>query len=565
MKQIIAEEIKKALESLGITAKDVVVLYPEVPEHGDFATSAALAHAKEANMSPKALAEKLAEQLKKQKIEYVEGIEIAGPGFINFRLSRDYFANTVSDILDAKEKFGTNKNLKGKKVIVEFTDPNLFKEFHIGHLMSNAIGESLARILEWNGASVTRMCYQSDVGLNVAKAMWGMQKNSADMPAPTEPLAEKTEFLGESYVVGAKAYAADAAAKTEIDDLNKLIYQKSPQILDLYNWGKEVSLAHFEEIYKTLGTKFDVNVLESEVADEGLKIVKASSIFQESEGAVVFKGEDYGLHTRVFVTSQGLPTYEAKELGLIKKKFKSYKPDESISITGNEQNDYFKVVLKAFELIKPEEAKKMIHISHGMMRLSSGKMSSREGNIVTGESLINDTREAVYEKMKERNMPEDQKEKTATTIAVAAIKYSILKQAPGNDIVYDIANSTSFEGDSGPYLQYAHTRALSVLAKAKLEGITSSSDKPTVAVSTVEKLLSRFPDVVSRAHEHRAPQLIVTYLTELASAFNAFYAGTKIADAKSVEAPYNAALTEAFGAVMKNGLHLIGVGVPEKM
>jgi arginyl-tRNA synthetase len=446
--------------------------------------------------------------------------------------------------------------------MVEYTDPNPFKPFHIGHLMSNAIGESISRLVEFQGAKTVRACYQGDVGLHVAKAIYGMQK--------VKEGSNYIAYLGDAYVFGAKEYEDDPGAKQEIDQLNKIIFDKSDKkIEEMYKKGREESLKHFELIYKKLGTKFDRYFFESEVAKSGLEIVKdylTQNVFEVSDGAVVFRGDKHGLHTRVFINSQGLPTYETKELGLTKLKFKEVNPDTSIVITANEQSDYFKVVLEAMRHIDTNIAERTKHIAHGMLRFADGKMSSRKGNVITGESLISAVEAMVHKKIEERELETFEKNKIAEMVAIGAIKYSVLRQATGGDIIFDFEKSISFEGDSGPYLQYSYVRANSILEKAKKEGIEPA--RPLVApeeTTLVERLLSRFPEVVSRAGAEYAPHLIATYLIELASAFNSFYANNQIVNKEDKDSAYKVAITSAFASVMKNGLWLLGIEAPTKM
>jgi len=291
-------------------------------------------------------------------------------------------------------------------------------------------------------------------------------------------------------------------------------------------------------------------------------------IFEKSEGAVVFKAEKYDpkLHTRVFITSKGLPTYETKELGLTEAKF-TVNPNTSlcIVITANEQTEYMKVVTKALSLIHPDYASKMKHITHGMMRLTTGKMSSRKGNIVTGESLIRDTIALVFEKIKDRDWHKEEKNKIAKVVGVAALKYSILKQSIGGDILYDFEKSISFEGDSGPYLQYAYARAKSVIAKAQKENILPDFETLPTETFEVEKMLYKFPEVVFRSASEYKPHYIANYLIEVARSFNSFYGNIIIVDKKDKTSSYKIALTYAFTFVMKTGLHLLGIQAPEKM
>lgn len=579
---MIVKEIEKliqgALKELDLPAEIIKLEHPADLANGDYSTNIALILAKKVNENPRAIAETLRLALMKNK-ELAQGekllskIEVAGAGFINFYLSPKFFAESLKEISEKGNDFGANKNLAGKKIMVDYTDPNPFKEFHIGHLMSNAIGESICRILESNGAPVVRICYQGDVGLHVAKALWGMLQNKAEMPSDSAPLSEKIVFLGASYVLGSQKYESDLKATCEIKEINKKIFEKSdPATNALYEKGRTWSMLHFDEIYKKLSTRFNHIIPESSVIDDGEKIVEeflAKGVFEKSEGAVVFPGEKYGLHTRVFITSEGLPTYETKDMGLAKKKIELEKNlGASIIITANEQNDYFGVVFRALGFIFPDYAKISKHIGHGMLRFATGKMSSRTGNVITGESLIEKMENLVFEKIKEREFSDKERFDVAKKVAIGAIKFSILRSATGSDVIFDFEKSISFGGDSGPYLQYSYARAVSVLRKAEDIGIEVQpqfrKEVEPQEMTTLERLLYRFPEIVERAADEYEPHYIVTYLTELAGAFNNFYAHNPILDAGEAT-PYRLALTKAFTIVMKNGLTLLAIPVLERM
>ena len=372
-------------------------------------------------------------------------------------------------------------------------------------------------------------------------------------------------------MAGAEAYETNENIKKEIDEINKKIYTRNDEkINSIYAWGFDVTMEAFENLYKILGTEFKFYFLESVMADIGREIVTANmgKVFEESDGAVVFKAEkhDQKLHTRVFITSQNLPTYETKELGLTEEKFKTNPDmDLSITITANEQMDYMRVVSKAISIIHPELENRMLHITHGMMRFVGGKMSSRKGNVVTGESLLNDVRSSVLEKMVERDFSKEETEKIASDVGVSAIKYSILKQSLGGDIIYDFEKSISFEGDSGPYLQYSYTRANSVLEKAQKENILPDFEIVPEEIFEIEKLLYRFPEVVFRSASEYEPHYIANYLIEVARAYNSFYGNMIIVNKDDKNSPYKIALTYAFSFVMKTGLHLLGIVAPRKM
>jgi len=524
--------IKEALRGLDIQDTDFVVEHPADLKMGDYSTNVGIKR--------RTRAQEIFEYLDKNKTDDIERVEIAGPGFINFYLSKKFFLNSLKQIIDAGDNFGQNSNLEDKKFLVEHTQPNPFKEFHIGHMMNNIIGESVAGMIKANGANVKTVTYHGDVGLHVAKAIWGALKQSGD-------------FTG-AYAFGHKSYEDDENAKKEIIEINKKIYDKSDSKVNaLYESGRQNSLDDFELMYKRLGSEFAGHFYESEAGEIGKKLVleNAGEVFEESEGAIIFKGEKFGLHTRVFLNSEKLPTYEAKEVGLAKIKKNKFVYDESITITANEQDAFFNVVEVAISQIFPELNGKLRHLSHGVLKLPSGKMSSRTGTIITAEDLIEDVKKIISDK---GDIAQEE-------VAIGAIKYMILRQSIGNDIIFDLEKSVSTEGDSGVYLQYAYARTNSILEKADKSADTNIKIEENYEI---EKLLYRFPEVVENAMDEFAPSHITTYLTQLAGSFNSLYAREQILSDKP-ESAYLIAVTKAFNTVMKNGLTILGIPTPERM
>lgn len=565
MKEEIKKIIEKAVKIFGEMPEGFSIEIPDDKSHGDYSTNAALVLSKRLAKKPFEIANLIKEKIGENKL--FKKVEVAGPGFINIFIADKVFIDGLKKV---DKNFGKGKALKGQKIIIDYTDPNPFKEFHIGHLMSNAIGESLSRIFEFQGAKVKRVCYQGDVGMHVAKAMWGILQNKNNFPKDSAPLSERIKFLADGYVLGSQQFEDSETAKKEITDLNKKLFEKSDKDINIiYEKGKKWSLQHFDQLYKKLGTKFDYFIFESQVfglgkalVEDGLKI----GIFEKGDnGAIIFKGEKYGLHTRVFINSEGLPTYEAKDLALAEIKYKKYPYDQSFVVTGNEINEYFKVMLSAMGQVNSELAKKTHHIGHGMLRLPEGKMSSRTGKVITGESLLEKVEELVKEKIKERNLSEKEKSRIIESVAIGAVRYSILKQSIGSDIIYDFDKSISFEGDSGPYLQYSYTRAESVLRKAKVERVSAGYKKIPEEITQLEKSINNFPEVVLEAQKKDEPHLLVLYLTELAGAFNSYYAKNKIVEKNDKFSPYRVALARAFSIVMKNGMWLLGINALEKM
>ncbi len=570
VKSNLEKAIKEELRHLGVKSPKFDLEHPQDLARGDYSTNVAMVYAKVLGRDPIELAGDIVQNLKDKNLDYVEKITVAGFGFINFYLTPQFFADQTKQIL-ADKKFGQNRVFKKHKTIIEYTDPNLFKVFHIGHLMSNTIGEALSRLLEWNGAEVKRANYQGDVGMHVAKAVYGMRGK------PWTVLKLKlfgrtrtrVEFLGQVYAEGAKVFEEDKKLAEDIKVINKKIYEGSDKTISyLYHLGRAWSLDYFETIYKRLGTKFDFYFFESEAGPVGKSLIEKNlknQVFEKSDGAIVYKGEAEGLHTRVFMNSEGLPTYEAKELGVAKLKESKYKFTHSVVITGSEQLDYFKVVLKAMTLVLPDIAKKITHITHGFLMLPTGKMSSRTGDVVPAETLLAQIETKIAAKTVDRSWPKKEKNIIVEQIAIGALKFSILKQSPGKDIIFDFDKSLSLEGDSGPYLQYTAVRAGSILTKAKEMNLSLSEIKPTADILDLERNLYLLPEIIERAGRENSPQLVVTYLLELASVFNGFYASTKVLDADNILTPYHLALTKATRRVLKNGLSVLGIKVPAKM
>ncbi len=576
---------------------------------GDYATSFALGASKLIGITPIECAMTLVESLHTKADSSIIKIEVAGPGFINFFLEPQTIYDIVSAVgihQDKTNKYGFLTLNVGKKIAYEYTDPNPFKVFHIGHLMANIIGESLSRLGEYTGAEIKRFCYQGDLGRHVALFVYGLR--FMDKPFPTAEegekvtLVERMYYMGTSYAKGATYFkkqveAENKEVEAEVQNINKKLYERSDEEINtIYDLGLEWSLQYFETLYDLLGTKFDQYFFESKCVEPARALIADAlkkGIFTESEGAIVFEGEKYEdkeahdgkgekLHTRVFITKYGLPTYDAKELGLAKLKYDAFKYDKGIIVTANEQDQYFKVNLKAQSLVLPELTGKNTHVSHGMMILPSGKMSSRTGDVVSAEEMVESARAFVLELMKDREMTDEEKMKTANQVAIAGIKYLVLRQGTGKDVIYDAKKAMSFEGDSGPYLQYTAVRAKAVLRKAQEQHIEAAPITPLLfelltgqdplhanATRELIKKIYIFPEIVEKAYIENGPHAIATYLIDLAGTFNACYAHTHIVDTTDESTKIKSAqlvtVTKAVQEVLTNGLYILGIEVPEKM
>ena len=558
MESIIREAIAKVLIELGMGDVTFSVEHPADTAHGDYASNVAMVCAKQIGKSPREIAEQFRVALE-GKIPHIASVTVAGAGFLNFTLTRDFFSEKIAEINASPTTYSKNDSLKGEDIIFEYTSPNLFKPLHIGNLVGNIVGESISRLFEYGGATLHRVNYPSDVGLTVAKGVWGLMETKGN--------ADDINAIGEAYRVGNTAYE-DGSAKEAIEAINRALYAGDDEKLnELRAHGIKTSRARLAELCAMLDTHFDAEFFESEVSEDGVHIVREhiGNVFEESEGAVIFRGERHGLHTRVFLNSQGLPTYEAKDVGNFAKKCALFPTwTRSYIVTGGEQREYFKVLISALKEVFPDVQDKVIeHIATGFLTLTTGKMSSRKGNVLTGESLLAEVREGAEARAKESRT--DDMEALTEMVAVSAIKYQILRQSVGSDIVFDKERALSLEGDSGPYLQYTHARIASILMKAEAEGARANTEVTPETPYEVEKIVYQFPEVVRKAQREKAPHHLVVYLTALASAFNAFYAHEQILDATDPYAPFKLSLASAVKTILHNGLHLLGIKAPEQM
>lgn len=563
---MVKEEIIAALKRV-VGGKDIHLEIPQKEEFGDYSTNIAMvAFEGSKYKNPREYAESIISLLmvdtKLGKV--IEKMEVANPGFINFWLSKDALINNLIEIDSQKENYGRSKVGKDK-IIFEFGQPNTHKLPHIGHLFSYIYGNSTSRILEAVGYEVKRANYQGDIGLHVAKCLWAYQKKN---PVAPEGLEDKVKLLQECYQEGSLAYEKDEKAKKEIDGVNRAIYSQDSKISPLWLETRSWSVRYYKEFETRLGVSFDRSYFESEVYKDALEIVKANSpeTFHQSQGAVIFPGSEYGLHDRVFVNSAGDPTYEAKDLALAHLKMKEYPADRLIVTTASEQNEYFKVLIKALETINPSFKGKFMHIGFGMVDLKEGKMSSRTGEFIGAIELVDMVVGEIKEILKARkDISDEEKESIAEMVGIGAVKYSFLKNNPLQNIKFDLKESISTEGNSGPYLQYTYARCQSVLAKAgKGKKFKAEASK---LVDPEELSLLRsfvyFPEVLVKAAKDYTPNTICEYLHGLAQKYNAFYNKDKII--ASDNESFRLEITRACAQILTNGLDLLGITSPERM
>jgi arginyl-tRNA synthetase len=571
--------VKEAVENLGEDI-NVVIERPSDARHGDYTSNVALVLAKKLAKNPRELAESLTERIKQSAKDLgIEEITVAGAGFINFHMSTDYLFGELHKILE-NDDFVPTDRLKDKKFMVEYAHPNTHKEMHIGHMRTLITGEAIARLLAANGATVFRANYQGDIGPHVAKAIWGIEQLMKERRLSLAELSDwlngdKAHFLGEGYARGSTEYEAN---KDAIDAINTELYAhvvnggpvKESRTWDMYIVTRQWSLDYYQEFYERFYTKFDRLFFESAMVASGKKIVEDAigSVFTKENGAIIFPGEKYGLHTRVFITQAGNPTYEGKEMGNGFAEQEAFPFDMKVHVVASEQAGYFQVVFKALELIAPDKFKgKQHHVSMGMVTLTDRKMSSRTGDVLTVDWLLDQVKEKVNELFSGDRVDEGIKALIAEEVTIAAVKHSVLRVGTTQNVAFSIDKSVTVEGDSGPYLQYTYVRTQSVLEKADSDGVEKSLENVKLEAEELSLLrrLAMFDEVIERAALLYNPSIVTSYLFDLAQDFNLFYQKVPILKAEGSSRDFRLALTDAVGRRMRQGLDLLGIKAPEKM
>lgn len=561
IKQRIIEDLELAIKKAGFDVTDIVLSIPENDQFGDYSTNIPLQlanqNSKKSQQSSHDIANQIIEEMGHPS--YLERVDVAGPGFINFFIKEEALIWELNE-----ELFTENEGQLQGKYLIEFGHTNPFKEIHIGHLRNFILGESISRILEFNGGEVFRANYHGDIGLHIAKAMWSIKK--VDLPSRELTLEQKAKFLGECYAKGSAAYEKDSNAKKEIEELNIRLYEKDSELRELYNIAREWSLDYFIPIYDLLGVKYNKSFFESEVFELGKEIIlqNIGPIFEKDNGAIIFPGEKYGLHTRVFITTAGYPTYEGKEIGLAKEEYDTFNYDQSIHVVASEQASYFQVVIKAIELVFPYLEGKKYHLSYGLVDLKQGKMSSRTGNVITIDQLLMMVQDQLSKTVIKEN--KSITNELAKKVALAAIKFSYLSFSPNTNMVFDLEESVSIHGDSGPYVLYCYARTQSVLKNVSEERKSAKNikkDKLTPEEREVLRTLEQFSSIVYQAALELHPQTLVNYLLRLARGFNHFYEFHPIL--KSEHEDFRVALTYRVAETLQKGLYLLGIEVLERM
>jgi arginyl-tRNA synthetase len=548
MKQELSQAIAAVCKNLFDTDVRVVLVRPD-EQFGDYATNVALQLAKQIGKNPREVAQMIVAGLQDAN-ENLATANIAGPGFINLVLTDQALYQEATTKPEA---------IRNDTVVIETNNPNPFKAMHIGHAFNAILGDTIANIIEAAGASTYRVSYHGDVGLHVGKSMYSLLRYVEGDPAKLNdiPAVERNRFMSKMYAEGSRAYKEDDAARTEIEALTKQSFTREDQVYAaVYDTCIAWSFEQIDDHVRRLGNvPIRQRFLESDAEHRGVKIVKENvpKVFQESDGALVFAGSMHGAFDNAFVSARGTGLYAARDLGLMQLKNEQYHPDKSYIVTAEEQRDYFKGVIAAAELCMPELKGVTTNISTGMVKLSSGKMSSRTGDVIEIDWLFDQVAEAIKERGGQ-----------ATDEMVAGVlRYQFLSVRIGSDVVFDVNEAVSVTGNSGPYLQYAHARARSILSKVTgnnvaTEGVILEPDERSLV-----RKISEYPETVARATSELMPHHICGYLYELAQVFNRFYEKNRVLD--DPRQNIRLQLVLLYADTLRDGLRLLGISAPDSM
>lgn len=566
IKKNIADAINAALKQNVVKAADLV--YPPKPEFGDLSLPC-YSIAKLFNKSAVEMAEWLVGKIKAN--DAIAGIKVTGP-FLNFTFNKARLAEgTIAEILKEKNKYGLNKSGKNKKVMVEFSNANTHKEYHVGHLRNISYGDAITKILAANGFKAMPVSYINDFGIHTAKTLWALEKFYKKEPLPKN----KGYFLGKVYVRACAELENNEAGKVEVIEIIKQIESRSGKKYKLWQKTRQWSIDGFAKIYKELAVKFDNIFYENEEINKGLDLVEklyAEHFLIKSQGAIIADLEKYGLGVLVIIRSDGTALYPVADLALAEEKFKKYKIDKSIYVVDARQSLYFKQLFKVIELLGHKQ--EMKHLSYEFVKLPEGMMSSRSGNVITYDDLRFQSLKKAARETKKRHKDWSGKKinEISDKLVNGALKFEMIKVGADKIITFDIGQALRFDGYTAAYLQYTGARINSIIKKSKNPKYGSKNifiikalkfgyyeKSSELKEAALINKLAKYPEAVAMAGKNYAPDELAKYLFELGQQFNDYYHAVPVLKAKAEARVARLALIMAVKQVLQNGLGLLGI------
>ena len=564
-KQIIAKQISKTIE---INAKELegYIETPKDSKNGDYAFPC-FRLAKELRKAPPAIADEIKEKI--EPVEEIEKVEVAG-GYLNFFINKSTLAEEVLGEISKTEQYGKSIVGEGKNIVIDYSAPNIAKPFHIGHLRSTVIGGALYNIYKYLGYNVTGVNHLGDYGTQFGKLIEGYKMWGEEYDIEKDPINELTKI----YIRINEACKNDEQILENCRNNFKKLEDGDSYCVEIWKKFRKLSLQEFQKVYDLLGSKFDSWNGESFYSDkmpEVIDLLKKTGKLVESQGAKIIDLEDKGINTPCIIEkSNGSTTYATRDLAAILYRARTYDFDKALYVTSYEQVLHFKQVFEVAKLLGLDEkyTNGLEHVSFGMVLLPEGKLSTREGNIIKLEELLNEAISRAKEIIEQKNPDLENKEEVAKKVGIGAVIFNDMSASRIKDEVFDWNTILNFQGETGPYIQYTYVRTKSVLEKAgylpKIENvkIDNLSDEYSMAIL---KLIYNFEDILIQVTDKNEPSILARYLIELAKAYSSFYNENKIiVDDKDVQ-DARVYLTYAVSQVLKQGANLLGIEMPEKM
>lgn len=567
-KQLIAKQIEKAIN---IEEKELET-YIEMPKdsnNGDYAFPC-FRLAKELKKAPQIIANEIKEKIENdiEQSKEIEKVEIAG-GYLNFYIDKKSLTEEVLNEIDSHNEYGKSNLGNGKNILIEYSSPNIAKPFHIGHLRTTLIGNSLYKVYKYLGYNVTGINHLGDYGTQFGKMIeayktWGNEYNLEEDPI---------NKMMDMYVRINNLCKEDEEVLNRCRENFRQLEEGDEYCVNLWNKIKDLSMVEFNKIYDILGVKFDSYKGEAFYADkkdEVIKILEEKGKLTESKGAKIVDLEDVGITTPCIIQkADGSSIYATRDLAAIMYRAKTYDFDKCLYVVAYEQNLHFKQIFEVAKYLVDEKyVKGLEHISYGMVSLPSGKMSTRLGNVVKIEELLGETIKKAQEIIAEKNPELENKQEVAKKVGIGAIMFNTLSTANVKDQIFDWNTALNFQGETGPYIQYTYVRTKSVLEK--VSGLPKISEINVEklfdeASQKVLKLIYNFEDTLVQITEKNEPAILARYLLDLAKAYSTFYNENKIiCDDKEIQ-DARICLTYAVGQVLKIGASLLGMQMPDKM
>lgn len=567
IKKYIASCLEPALEGEIVAESDLS--YPPKEEMGDLSLPL-FSLSKKTKQDQSTLGERLIRQIKLGEI--ISNVKLVGP-YLNFFINKEYLAKkTIEAVKKEKGDYGKQKGKKNKKkILLEFSNVNTHKEYHVGHLRNLCFSDSICKILNACGEEAIPISYVNDFGIHVAKTLWNYESFTKKKNVDNMSDEEKGFLLGKLYSDAASKEKDDPVAKQTIGKIMKEIESRKGSYYDLWRETRQWSIKHIDRIYEEMDVDFKKIYYESDFTEKGKKIVKEllkKGVLKKDQGAIIADLKAYGLDVLVCVRSNDTSAYAVADLALAKEKAEKFKPDESVYIVDNRQSLYFKQLFKILELAGHKE--KMVHLSYDFVKLPGGMMSSRSGNVITYNDLKKMVMERSMSEIKKRrgDLSDEEADKKAKAIGMGAIKFEMIKVKTDNIITFDPDKALSFDGFTSSYIQYAYARIAGIFSKAGQKINIGKADPHSLKEEREIKILKKtaqWPETLRKAGRERDTSEVAKYLYELSQILNDYYHRVPILDSEIITRDSRLCLLAAAAQTIKNGMDILGIEVMEEM